>query len=321
VSAPGPIGPPGGITHFDDAPAYDVALGHLRGHWTLLGEAAGSVNVGVNRIQLPAGGWSTPVHEHGRQEEIFYVLGGRGLSWQAGRTSEVGSGDCIVYSPRGGEHTLHALEDLDVLAFGPREYDEAVRLPRLAMSLLSGRAVESAPGTIDGAPFQFVRESQLGPPGLPAEPGARPSTIVNLAAVSPERMERTRVVRTRRDLGRAAGSVRTGLKHIEVAPGKEASPQHCHSAEEEIFVILEGDGVLVLGDVPTPVRRGHVVARPAASNVAHVFRAGQSGLSLLAYGSREPGDMCYYPRSNKISFRGVGVVARLERLDYWDGED
>src|SRR5207248_10863666 len=74
ISVPGPIGPPGGITHFDDAPAYDVALGHLRGHWTALGDAAGSVNVGVNRIQLPAGGWSTPVHEHGRQEEIFYVL-------------------------------------------------------------------------------------------------------------------------------------------------------------------------------------------------------------------------------------------------------
>jgi hypothetical protein len=31
--------------------------------------------------------------------------------------------------------------------------------------------------------------------------------------------------------------------------------------------------------------------------------------------------MCYYPRSNKISFRGLGVVAQVERLDYWDGEE
>ncbi len=31
--------------------------------------------------------------------------------------------------------------------------------------------------------------------------------------------------------------------------------------------------------------------------------------------------MCFYPRSNKISFRGLGVIGRLERLDYWDGED
>jgi hypothetical protein len=36
---------------------------------------------------------------------------------------------------------------------------------------------------------------------------------------------------------------------------------------------------------------------------------------------RDPGDVCYYPRSGKIAFRGVGVIARLESLDYWDGED
>jgi hypothetical protein len=31
--------------------------------------------------------------------------------------------------------------------------------------------------------------------------------------------------------------------------------------------------------------------------------------------------MCYYPRSNKIAFRGLGVIGRLERLNYWDGEE
>ena len=72
----------------------------------------------------------------------------------------------------------------------------------------------------------------------------------------------------------------------------------------------------------TPIRAGHVVSRPAGTGVSHVFRAGDSGLTYLAYGTREPGDVCYYPRSNKIAFRGVGVMARLERItDYWDGED
>ena len=64
-----------------------------------------------------------------------------------------------------------------------------------------------------------------------------------------------------------------------------------------------------------------MVARPAGTGVAHQFRAGDAGLTFLAYGTREPGDICYYPRSNKISFRGLGVIGRLERLDYWDGED
>jgi uncharacterized cupin superfamily protein len=309
-----------GITHFDEAPARELAIGHLRGLWTALGEAAGSVRVGVRRIEVPPGSWSTPAHEHGRHEEIFYVLGGRGISWQKGQTAEVRAGDCIVYLPGRGAHSLHALEPLDLLAFGPRRGDESPRFPRLGMSLVGNRAVESLPGRVDGAPIQFVREAELGPPELP-EPGPRPSTVVNVDEVEGERLERPRVGRTRRNLGRAAGSTTTGIQHVQVDPGKESTAQHCHSLEEEIFVVLDGEGVLVLGGEEIPVRGGHVVARPAGTGVAHVFRAAGDGLTYLAYGTREPGDVCYYPRSNKIAFRGVGVIGRLDRLSYWDGED
>ena len=43
-------------------------------------------------------------------------------------------------------------------------------------------------------------------------------------------------------------------------------------------------------------------------------------MTCLVYGTREPNDICYYPRSNKIAWRGVGVLGRIENLDYWDGE-
>jgi uncharacterized cupin superfamily protein len=69
-----------------------------------------------------------------------------------------------------------------------------------------------------------------------------------------------------------------------------------------------------------PVRAGHVVARPAGTKVAHAFRAGENGLTFLAYGTREPNDIAYYPRSNKIYWRGVGLIGRVEHLDYDDGE-
>jgi uncharacterized cupin superfamily protein len=193
------------------------------------------------------------------------------------------------------------------------------------LSLVGNRAVESLPYLNDGIPIQFVRESQLGPPPLPDPlPGPtapRPPTIVNVEDVEGATIERPRVARTRRNLGRAAGSINTGLQHVEVAPGRYSTAQHCHSVEEEIFVILGGDGVLVLGDEETPVRPGHVIARPAGTGVAHVFRAGDGGLTYLAYGMRDSSDVCYYPRSGKIAFRGIGLVTRVERLDYWDGED
>jgi uncharacterized cupin superfamily protein len=309
-----------GITHFDEARTRDYEIGHLRGHWTFLGEAAGSVGVGVRRIQVPAGGWSTPAHEHGAEEEIFYVLDGEGLSWQRERTAAIGRGDCIVYRAGRGAHTLHALTDLDVLAFGPRHADDAVGFPRLGMSLVGNRVVESIPGAIDGQPFQFVREAELGPPELP-QSDERPATIVNLSDVEARQFGRGPVSSERRDLGVAAGSTDTGLQHYLVERDRNATPAHCHSLEEEIFVILEGSGSLVLGEEETPIRPGHVVARPPATGVAHMFRAGPEGLEFLAYGTREPGDMCFYPRSGKISFRGLRVVGRIERLDYWDGED
>jgi hypothetical protein len=42
---------------------------------------------------------------------------------------------------------------------------------------------------------------------------------------------------------------------------------------------------------------------------------------LLAYGTRDPNDIAYYPRSRKVFWRGVGLVARIDHLDYWVDED
>ncbi len=315
-----------GLTHFDEAPSREYALGHLRNRWTMLGEAAGSETIGVRRIQIEPGGWSTPAHEHGRSEEIFYVLGGSGLSWQRGRTAAIRAGDCIVYLARRGEHTVHAVDEpLDLLAFGSRAYDEALRLPRLGISTLGGRAVESVPGPPDGTPIQFVREAELGPPELPPDPDPthpRPRTIVGLDDVEADVVSRSRVARERRRLGQAAGAHISALSWVRVAPGKLAHPEQCHTLEEKLFVILSGAGAMLLGDEEIPVGPGHVIGRPSGTGVAHTFRAspGQE-LTFLAYGSREPGDLCYFPRSGKVAVRGLGVVARLEPVDYWEGED
>jgi uncharacterized cupin superfamily protein len=310
-----------GIAHIDEVEGHELSVGHLQATWSILGHAAGSVGVGLSRIRVPSGGWSTPAHDHGVEEELFYVLGGHGLSWHRGKTFEIGEGDCILYPPRRGHHTLHALDDLDVLAFGPRVYDESARFPRLGASLVGIRYVESIDGSTDGLPTQFVREAELGPPELP-EPSPRPSTIVNVRDVEPNLVDRPRVKRLNRNLGVALGSVTTGIRHVEVSPRMLSAPQHCHSLEEELFVMLTGDGMLLLGDEEISMRAGHVVSRPPGTGVAHTFRGGDDGLTYLAYGTREPGDMCFYPDSNKISFRGLGgLIARIDNLDYWDGED
>ena len=96
-------------------------------------------------------------------------------------------------------------------------------------------------------------------------------------------------------------------------------------------MILEGDGTLELWPSPVAeargvlredvaVRAGDVVARPPATKVGHAFRAGPNGITMLGYGTRRPNDICYYPRSRKIYWRGVGLIGRVESLDYADGE-
>jgi uncharacterized cupin superfamily protein len=114
---------------------------------------------------------------------------------------------------------------------------------------------------------------------------------------------------------------------VVVEAGTLNCPPHVHAAEEEVFVVLEGEGALLLYDgdgreAPSehPVGPGHVVVRTAGSAVAHAFRAGAHQLTLLAYGERRSDEMTFYPRSRKLSFRGLGVVGRLDLCDYWDGE-
>ena len=303
------------IAHWDEIDTYTREVGHIRGTWADLGRGVGSVTAGVRRIQLGPGDVSTPAHVEGAAEEIFYVLGGDGLSWQDERTFEVRAGDCIVHLANAEAHTLRAgPAGLDVLAYGVRANRGGTYLPRAGVAWIQSAWVDAG-----AQPHPFAREAQVGPPEFP-DPSPRPPTIANIADVEPRRREHGDCALEARDVARAAGSVDTGLRHLTIDPGRLGYPPHCHSAEEEIFLVLDGDGTLLLGDDEHPVRRGHVVSRPAGTGVAHAFRAGRAPLVLLAYGTRDPRDVAYYPRSRKLSFRGVGVITRVEQLDYWDGE-
>ena len=123
----------------------------------------------------------------------------------------------------------------------------------------------------------------------------------------------------------AAGALVTGLNHVVLPPGGEGAPPHCHSLEEEIFLVLEGDGVFEMWppgeEVPSehPLRAGDVVSRPPGSGVAHALRPGEHGLTYLAYGTRESGDMCFYPREGRVSLRGLGIALRSPEIDYLPG--
>jgi uncharacterized cupin superfamily protein len=278
--------------------------------WQRLGDAAGTIRVGVNRARIAPGKLSTPPHSHGASEEIVYVLGGTGLVWQDEAVFEVAGGDCVVFRADEAEHTLRGGDDgLDVLIYGTRHPVEYGWLPRSRAMRMGWPWVE---GRTDN-PWEL--EAQAEPLAF-GPPGERPANVVAADGVPPDR-------RRVRALADAAGSVQTGLNLVRLDPGGEGSQLHSHGAEEEVFVLLEGEATLVLdrarlarSDAPQSgehhVRAGNVISRPAGSRVAHQLRAGANGVTYLAYGTREPNDIVYYPRTGEVFLRGAGVTVKGE---------
>jgi uncharacterized cupin superfamily protein len=295
-----------------EGPTYELAVGHLEGVWRDLGRQVGTRTVGVRRIEIAEDHFSTPAHDHGADEEIFFVLGGEGLLWQEGKTCAVAVGDCIVHRPRRGAHTLRGgVGGLDVLVFGQRRDPALTALPRAGVAWSFPRWVD-----LGGGDTPFAREAAAGPPECPPPSAERPANVVALVDVAAIFDGRARRV------GMAAGATATGLNHVVLPGGGQGAPAHCHSLEEEVFVMLEGDGVLELwargASSPDehPLRAGDVISRPAGTGVAHALRGGADGLTYLAYGTREHTDMCFYPQSGRVSIRGLGIALRSPEIDY-----
>jgi len=287
------------VAHWDDVEPRRREIGHIAGDWYDLGRAAGSVSVGLKRIRVDADKWSTPAHAEGAEEEIFFVLAGSGISWQDGEVYDVGANDVLVHLPQEHAHTLRAGPDgLDVLAYGQRKAQGNTVLPRAGVAWMH-------PSWVDvGGPSPWEREAAAGEPEV-RDISPRPSRIANLADGIRWELGSGAVDL---NLGDVVGSFETGLSHMTIPAEAEGYPPHCHAAEEELFVVLEGSGTVTLGEESAEVRRGSVVSRPAGTRVPHSFRAGEEGLAYLAYGTREANDVVYEPRADIVRFRGVGVT-------------
>ena len=78
------------------------------------------------------------------------------------------------------------------------------------------------------------------------------------------------------DIGPRIGAQKLGYNLTVVPPGKRAWPFHNHRVNEEMFVILEGEGEVRVGKETFPIKKGDVIAtssrraRDRASDRQHV---------------------------------------------------
>lgn len=155
--------------------------------------------------------------------------------------------------------------------------------------------------------------------------------IANLDEVSFDDIEDNGFYTSRRArFSPGLGARQLGYNLTELPPGKAQCPFHNHHGEEEMFLILEGEGVLRFGDKRHPIRPHDVIACPAGGpEVAHqIINTGRVPLRYLAVSNVVGIETCQYPDSDKImiSVRQPGqprlwkMFKAEDTVDYYERE-
>src|SRR5450755_3896455 len=98
--------------------------------------------------------------------------------------------------------------------------------------------------------------------------------------------------------GTAAQKLGAGFDIL--APGMRSCPYHFHHAQEEMFVVLEGEGTLRVAGEMLPVRSGDVVFIPPGPEYPHQFiNTSTAPMKYLSISTQERPEICQYPDSGK----------------------
>jgi uncharacterized cupin superfamily protein len=127
------------------------------------------------------------------------------------------------------------------------------------------------------------------------------------------------------------GAKKLGYNLTVLPPGRAQCPFHCHHGEEEMFLVLEGEGELRFGSQRYPIRKHDVIAcPPGGPEVAHqIVNTGATTMRYLALSTLVDVEACEYPDSRKILIaagqRGARTLRQMFRaeatVDYYDREE
>ena len=161
------------------------------------------------------------------------------------------------------------------------------------------------------------------------------SPVVNISELKLDSWERgTLYAGADVRIGPMIGVKDLGISYSEVPPGKSGCPFHNHHVEDEMFIILEGEGTYRFGDQSYPIKAGSVLGAPAGGkDTAHqIINTGTGPLRYYGISTMSLADVCEYPDSGKFGVYSrstrnpydKATVRHLDRLgnglDYWDGE-
>jgi uncharacterized cupin superfamily protein len=154
--------------------------------------------------------------------------------------------------------------------------------------------------------------------------------VVNLDELQLEAFEKGRDFASRgARIGPRVGARELGYAYDVVPPGKRSCPFHSHAAEEEMFFVVKGRGLLRYGAETRPIRAGDVICCPTGGpETAHqIVNDSDEELAYISVSTMMPAEVCEYPDSGKIGAYGGASPSRLKHMtmasaavDYWKDE-
>ena len=130
-------------------------------------------------------------------------------------------------------------------------------------------------------------------------------------------------------LARGTAAKKLGASYDFLAPGKYGCPYHLHHAQEEMFVILQGNATFRVAGEMLAIKTGDVIFVPAGPDYPHqIINTSDAPLKYLSISTMETPEICEYPDSGKYLAEGSRgsdqpfdvIDRRGPGLDYWDGE-
>lgn len=129
-------------------------------------------------------------------------------------------------------------------------------------------------------------------------------------------------------VGPVVGASQLGYSFDVVQPGKRSCPFHSHRAEEEMFFVVRGSGLLRYGAESRKIRAGDFICCPTGGpETAHqIINDSNAELAYISVSTMMPAEICEYPDSNKVGAFAVGeprfrhMTESSANVDYWKGE-
>ena len=122
--------------------------------------------------------------------------------------------------------------------------------------------------------------------------------------------------------GTAAKKLGAGFDIL--APGQIACPYHFHHAQEEMFVILQGEATLRVAGEEVPIKAGDVIFVPPGPEYPHhIVNTSDAPLHYLSISTLKKPEICVYPDSGKVGAFAPGLRLLQKQdagLDYWADE-